>query len=64
MGLEASLEGMEQSYDLVECGCSPKECGSVDNQEGWLRQWDWLLCQANLGYIRRLFLKETEKKRL
>lgn len=34
LGLEASLEGMEQSYDLIECGCIPKECGSVDNQEG------------------------------
>lgn len=44
LGLEASLEGMEQSYDLIECGCIPKEYGSVDNQERWLRQGDWLLC--------------------
>lgn len=43
LGLEASLDGMEQSDDLVECGCGPKECGSVDSQEGWLRQGDWLL---------------------
>lgn len=30
LGVEASLEGMEQSNDLVECGCSLKERGSVD----------------------------------
>lgn len=41
LGLEASLEGVEQSGGLVECGCSPKQCGSIDSQEGWLRPGDW-----------------------
>lgn len=34
LGVEASLEGMEQNDDLVECGCSLKEYGSVDRRGG------------------------------